>query len=112
MMKRFALACILATACGGKAAPVSPTASAPVPDCKTVADKLANDTSLHDKAALATALEARCKSDAWNDEARTCLATKGEAGPCVLTDQQRAGIEQDRAKVVQQDLEKSPPTDK
>lgn len=102
-MKRLVLGWVLASlaACGGgskKSESTMPStggaASAAAPDCKAAADKVANDD-----AALATALAARCQSDAWSDESRACLAEKGEAGPCTLSDAQRSGIEQERARV-------------
>ncbi|MEO8700947.1 MAG: hypothetical protein ABI867_12940 [Kofleriaceae bacterium] len=94
-MKHLVLACLLA--CGGKS--TTPATMATV-DCKAAVAKVVSDTTVQDKTALTAGLEARCQSDAWSNDARACLAEKGEAGPCALTDKERAGIEQERAKVV------------
>jgi hypothetical protein len=60
---------------------------------------MVRSTAIKDKDGLAAALEVRCQSDAWSAESAKCLAEKGEAGPCVLTDAQRAGIEQARSEI-------------
>lgn len=96
-MRRFISILVLAAACGGKPSAATTTASSNTPDCKTVATKLAGDSSLANKDALLNGLQARCQTDHWSDDARACLLEKGEVGPCVLTDAQRSGIEQERA---------------
>jgi hypothetical protein len=93
---RFFTILLVAAACSGGKQP-STTARSNAPDCKTVATKLAGDSSLANKDALANGLQSRCQTDHWSDDARGCLLAKGEAGPCVLTDAQRSGIEQERA---------------
>lgn len=96
MMTRLALVILVTAACGGKQQPAS--SSSPAPDCKAAARRLADDSSLRDKDGLANGLLARCQADRWSDEARSCLVERGEAGPCTLTEAQRSGIEQERAR--------------
>ena len=96
-MKHFTLLFLFVAACGSKS-PATTTAPTSAADCKAVAGKLAGESTVQDKDSYASALQSRCVTDKWSDQSRACLAEKGEAGPCVLTDQQRAGIEQERAR--------------
>ena len=100
-MRHFTLIFLFAAACGSKS-PATTTAHSSGPDCKAVAGKLAGESSVQDKDSYGSALQSRCQTDKWSDESRACLAEKGEAGPCVLTDQQRSGIEQERARALEQ----------
>jgi hypothetical protein len=117
-MKRFALVLFLAAACGGgNKSSTTPTggtddvvgggggaAGMAAPDCKTAAEKQAGGD-----AAIASALEAKCASDAWDDAARMCLAEKPDT-ECTLTDAQKAGIAEARAPKAEPAAAAPPPT--
>lgn len=109
-MKRLVLACLFAAACGGgsKSAPQTtpdPADNAaaggiqqagPEVDCPGVTEKMAGGD-----AALATALQTRCVSEQWSGDARGCLVQKPET-ECPLTEAQRAGVAEERAKATAQ----------
>lgn len=109
-MKRLALVLLL-VACGGgsKSGSTTPTtgaepvARATAPDCKAAADHMAAGD-----AQLATALEARCESDQWSEDTRSCLAEKSEDA-CTLTDAQKAGVADARAQATTAEPAAAPP---
>ncbi len=106
---------LMIVACGGgnkpapkiaevKPDPIPHTAG---PECKVVADHMvtvvsADTPDLHAK--LGAALQTRCTTDKWSDEARSCLATmenEAETEGCVklLSDAQRKALSDEGAKL-------------
>ena len=107
-MTRLTLVLVL-VACGGKSTPATAPTAATADQCKAAAAKLVTTTTIADKDGLAAAYEARCQKDAWSADSTSCLAEKGEAGPCVLSDEIKLGIEQERAATVEKATTANPP---
>lgn len=101
-MKRLALCLLITAACGGgnksSTSSTMPTTSTETaaqpaaPDCRAAADHMAAGD-----ANFSGALEMRCRDHQWSDETRRCLAEKA-AAECTLTEEQKASIEDARAK--------------
>lgn len=101
-MKRLAVCLLITAACGGGNKPSTSstmpatsteTAAQPAaPDCRAAADHMAAGD-----ANFSGALEMRCRDNQWSDETRRCLAEKA-AAECALTEEQKASIEDARAK--------------